>query len=171
MKKLLFYGFAKTIFMFFFCFTMTLSSSFGEDTLKMLIWEGYSPPEQVKKFQALIKKKYGRPIRLDISHEVSDVQEFFDGIRSKSYHIISPAHNIIKDSRFGYIRHKLIMPVDLQNIPNYKNILPTLQKAEYITDDQGKVYGVPMAHGPYGLAYNTKYFKSPPTSWNVFWDP
>ncbi len=63
------------------------------------------------------------------------------------------------------------MPVDLQNIPNYKNILPTLQKAEYITDDQGKVYGVPMAHGPYGLAYNTKYFKSPPTSWNVFWDP
>jgi len=150
---------------------VTPSISLGKDILKMLIWEGYFPPKQVEKFEALIKKKYGKDIRLEISHNVSDIQDFYDGIRSKSYHIISPAHNIIKDFRFGYIKKKLIIPIDLKNIPNYKNIITSLQKADYITDDRGQVYGIPMAHGPYGLAYNTKFFESPPTSWNVFWNP
>ncbi|MCP4116082.1 MAG: extracellular solute-binding protein [Desulfobacteraceae bacterium] len=165
----------KTILLFLFCLIMIPNASFGKDTLKLLIWEGYSPPEQIKIFKALIKKKYGKEIELEISHNISGIQDFYDAIRTNSeeklYHIISPAHNFIKDSRFGCIRNKLIMPVNLQNIPNYKKIIPQLQKADYITDDKGNVYGVPMAHGPYGLAYNTKYFKSPPTSWNIFGNP
>ncbi len=63
-----------------------------------------------------------------------------------------------------------IIPLDLKKIPNYKNIIPSLQRIEYATDRDGNVYGVPITHGPYGLAYNTKYFKTAPTSWNVFWD-
>lgn len=150
---------------------ISISSVFAEDTLKMLIWEGYAPPEQVKKFEAFIKKKYGKPVKLQISHKVSDVQDFYDAIRGRRTHIISPAHNIIKDMRFGYIRKKLIMPINPDNIPNYKNVLPTLQNAPYITDDKDKVYGVPLAHGPYGLAYNTAFFGQAPESWNVLWDP
>ena len=103
---------------FFISIIVTPSISEGADILKMLIWEGYFPHKQVEKFEALIKKKYGKEVRLEISHNVSDIQNFYDGIRSKSYHIISPAHNIIKDFRFGYIKKKLIIPVDLKNIPN-----------------------------------------------------
>ncbi len=84
-------------------------------------------------------------------------------------HIVSPAHNIIKDERFNYIRKKLALALRMDNIPNYRDILEPLQNAEYISVDD-RVYGVPLAHGPYGLAYNTKYFKTPPESWNILWD-
>jgi spermidine/putrescine transport system substrate-binding protein len=35
----------------------------------------------------------------------------------------------------------------------------------------GKVYGIPVANGPYGLAYNTEKFEEAPKSWDIFWDP
>lgn len=159
----------------YFCiviyFVFLLSSpAYATNTLKMLIWEGYAPPEQVEKFQTYIKQKYGKAITLEISHKVSDVCDFFDALRERKFHIISPAHNVIKDERFGLIRNKLIAPINLDNIPNYKTIIPALQKADYITDDEGNVYGVPILQGPYGLAYNTKYIKTPPQSWNILWD-
>ena len=41
--------------------------------------------------------------------------------------------------RFNYISKKLIIEIDPNNIPNYKDFLPTLAKADYMSED-GKVY-------------------------------
>ncbi len=60
--------------------------------------------------------------------------------------------------------------MNLENIPNYANILESLQKADYCTQD-GRVYAVPHVRGPYGLAYNTQKVSVAPTSWKVLWDP
>lgn len=146
-------------------------ASFADDALKMLVWDGYAPPEKVRQFEESMSKKYGKPVHLEVSTKVSDPQEFFDAIRTeeKGVHIISPSHNLIKDERFNYISKKLIIEIDPNNIPNYKDLLPTLAKADYMSED-GKVYGVPFAHGPYGIAYNTKYFDKAPDSLNVLWE-
>jgi len=141
----------------------------AQDTLKMLIWEGYAPKYQVNIFKNYIEKKYNRPIEIEINHP-SAVIDFYNALRSEKFHIISPAHNLIKDERFSYIKNKLIMPIDLKYIPNYKYIIQSLQSADYITDAKGNIYGVPFIHGPYALIYNTKYFSSPPKSWAILWD-
>lgn len=145
--------------------------SFAQDVLKMLVWDGYAPPEKVKQFEEAMSKKFGKTVHLEVSTKVSDPQEFFDAIRTeeKGVHIISPSHNLIKDERFNYIEKKLILPIDLNNIPNYKDLLPMLSKADYMSEG-GIVYGVPFAHGPYGIAYNTKYFDKAPDSLNVLWE-
>jgi len=155
------------LFLIFFIFFSQYANA--QDTLKMLIWEGYAPKHQVQIFKDFIKKKYNRPIELEISHP-SAVIDFYNALRSKKFHVISPAHNLIKDERFSYIKNNLIIPIDLQYISNYKYIIKSLQRARYITDENGNIYGVPLAHGPYALIYNTKYFQTAPDSWSVLWD-
>ena len=85
-------------------------------------------------FEKAMSEKYGQKIRLEVNTKISDPNEFFDSIRSeeKGYDIISPSHNLIKDERFNYIAKKLILEIDLNNIPNYKDLLPSLSKADYI---------------------------------------
>jgi len=148
---------------------LACSVSYGQsEELRILCWEGYAPPKYTQKFEKLIETKYGIDLKVTVTH-VSDPQEFFDKIRGRKVDLISPAHNIPKSDRWKFIKAKVVLPIDLENIPNYKKIIPSLQKANYITQN-GKVYGVPIVYGPYGLAYNTKFFKEPPTSWNVLWD-
>lgn len=141
----------------------------AEVTLNMLTWEGYSPDGQVKRFKKLVKEKYNEDLTFNITY-ISSADEYFDNIRRKSVDIIAPSHNIIKDQRYKLIVAKLILPIDIENIPNYSKLLPALKNAGYTTE-KGKLYSVPLVHGPYGLAYNVDKLSSPPESWNIFWDP
>lgn len=139
----------------------------AEITLRLLTWEGYAPDKQVKQFENQMAKKYGEPVKLDIRY-VSSPNEYFNSIRKNAVDIIAPSHNIIKDERYNLVTNKLILPIDLNNIPNYAKLIPSLQHADYTTID-GQVYSVPLVHGPYGLAYNTELVDPGPTSWNVLW--
>jgi spermidine/putrescine-binding protein len=144
------------------------SRSWGEE-LRILCWEGYAAPEYTQQFEVLIKAKYGKDVKLVVQN-VSDPGEFFEAVRTKKADLISPAHNIPKSARWKLIKGGVTLPLNLANIPNYKDLIPTLQHAEYITEG-GEVYGVPIVYGPYGLAYNTTVFAEAPTSWTIFWDP
>jgi spermidine/putrescine-binding protein len=141
---------------------------FGEE-LRILCWEGYAAPEYTQPFEQYIKKTYNIDLKVVVKN-VSDPAEFFDGVRTRQFDLISPAHNLPKSSRYRLIKGKVTLPLNLANIPNYANIIPALQQADYITAD-GAVYGAPIVYGPYGLAYNTAAFPTPPTSWKVFWEP
>ncbi|GAA3925019.1 ABC transporter substrate-binding protein [Litoribacillus peritrichatus] len=138
-------------------------------TLNMLTWEGYAPDAQVTEFKAYIAEKYNQDLNFNITY-ISSADEYFNGIRRQAVDIIAPSHNIIKDERYKLISQGLILPINLDNIPNYSKILPSLQKADYTTEN-GVVYSVPMVHGPYGLAYNTATEASAPESWSALWDP
>ncbi len=140
----------------------------GEE-LRILCWEGYADSEYTQNFEKMVKEKHGMVLKIAVRN-VSDLQEFFDGVRGETADLISPAHNIPKSHFWQLIRRKLVLPINLFHIPNYRDIIPDLQNADYISDN-GEVYGVPIVYGPYGLAYNTAVFKEAPDTWNIFWDP
>jgi len=152
-----------------FLLMIPLSASGTEEVLRLLIWEGYTPKKHVARFENKIEKKYNRRIRFHIRYAES-VDDFYNAIREKSYDLVTISHHTIKDARFSYIKKNLIMSFSLNNIPNHVNVIPDLKMAEYHTSD-GKVYGIPIANGPYGLAYNTSIFKQAPKSWKIFWNP
>ena len=150
------------------CFN--IASAIAETaTIRMLIWDGYAPQELLDKFVGIVKEKHGVDLAFDIKMCAGN-DEFFPALRDDQADIVSPSHNVPKDERFKLIQLNLVLPLELDKIPNYKNILPALQKADYCTQD-GQVYAVPHIRGPYGLAYNTAMFDQAPDSWNILWDP
>ena len=142
--------------------------AYGEE-LRILCWEGYADSEYTQNFEKMVKETHGMVLKFSVRN-VSDPQEFFDGVRGENADLISPAHNIPKSYLWQFVQRKLVLPLDLSHIPNYNNIIPDLQNADYISEN-GEVYGVPIVYGPYGLAYNTAVFKEAPDSWKIFWDP
>lgn len=139
------------------------------ETLRLVVWEGYAPEPQRIQFQNFIRDKYAIDIKLEVNY-ISDIEDYFTALRLKQGDILSPTHNHINDQRFRMIELGLILPVDLNNIPNYAHINPVFQNADYLVR-QGKHYGVPFSYGPYALAYNTEQIKTAPTSWKILWDP
>ena len=74
------------------------------------------------------------------------------------------------DASLRLIRGGTVQPIALERIPSFKEIDPRLQEAPWHFVD-GKHYGVPYQWGPNVLMYNTKVFKSAPTSWSVVFEP
>lgn len=143
--------------------------SISEDTLKVLLWEGYGPDYFIKEFEEEIFRKYNRIITVKVTF-VAGADYFYDPVRDKSVDLVSLSHHALKDARFGYIEKALIVPFDLEHIPNFQNIIPEFKTAEYHLYD-GMVFGVPVANGPYGLGYNSDKISETPNSWEVLWDP
>ncbi len=138
-------------------------------TLRMLVYEGYAPEELREVYINQVKDKYDLDVTLEVAY-VSNPDDFPVAVRDGKADIISPSNHQPKDGGYKLISGRLTAPLDLSQIPNYSDLLPALQKAEYITEG-GNVYGVPLVRGPYGLAYNTSIIKDEPTSWKILWDP
>lgn len=165
---------------FILVFTLSLVLSFSQilfnqtstlkaETLRMIIWEGYFPQKYRNQFKKTVKTKFGKDLTFDIKF-VTDANDFYQALLKKEVDIISPTHNLLKDERYSFIKKKLLAPINLKNVPNYKNLMPGLKEVDYHTEN-GKMYAMPYANGPYGLAYNTSKLKKVPDSWNVFLDP
>ncbi len=142
-------------------------SAQAEVTLRLMTWVGYSPESQVQEFEKAMSVKYGKPVKLKI-HYINGYDEAFTLLRRGEADVIVLVSHILNDARFQFIANKLISPIDLTKVPHFKSV-----RKEYETHvkEKGVVYATPIASGPYGLAYNKKYFTEPPTSWNVLWDP
>ncbi len=148
---------------------ISISAQVDTEILRLLIWEGYAPKKHVKDFETEIEAKYHRKVKLEISFAESS-DDFFDAVRNNSVDLITVSHHSIKDERYNFIAKKLILPIDPKKIPNHSNMIAELKNADFHTSD-GDIYGVPVANGPYGLAYNTEKLKQVPQSWKIFWDP
>jgi len=158
-------------FLLFFLLSLYPGYASALVEIRMLCWEGYAPIDKVKIFEKYIEKKYEQKLKLTVI-PVSEPQEFFTGFRNKTVDIISPAHNIPKSNRWPFIRNELplALPLNLENIPNYHRVNPSLQYLSYVLNNN-EIYGVPIVYGSYGLAYNTNKFIKPPESWDIFWRP
>ncbi len=141
----------------------------SSEILRMLLWDDYIAEDHQQNFVKLVKDKYGVDLKLEITNPAGDDDNLFPLLRDGKGDIISLVHSLPKDERFQLIKHKLILPLNLDNIPNYKNVTSTLWKSDYYTEGD-KVYAAPVSHGIYGLAYNTALVTEPPDSWNILWD-
>jgi putative spermidine/putrescine transport system substrate-binding protein len=81
---------------------------------------------------------------------------------SKAYDLVTASG----DASLRLIQGGTVAPVNLDLIPGYKHVDSRLQGGAWYTVD-GKAYGVPYQWGANVLMYNTKVFKTPPTSWDV----
>ncbi len=149
--------------------TIPVSVRAGEDVLRLLTGEGHAPKQHVEQFEKQIEAKYGRKVKLEIEY-LTGPNAWYNPIRGRDVDIVLMTHHLFKDERFNFIQKKLLLPLDLKNIPNFKHIISALQKAEHLYSD-GKVYASPVSQGPYGLAYNTILLNNEPKSWKILWSP
>ena len=149
----------------FYGFNLT---AYGKENLRIHVWEGYAPKAQVELFKKEVKKKLGEEIQVTVTH-ADESQEFFDRLRRNEADVIALPHNLVQAGQFQFLKRNIVMELDLKQIPNYKNVQSGIQELEFVKK-AGKVYGIPIAHGPYGLAVNKSIVKENITSWNALWD-
>ena len=152
-------------------FTLILLPFFvmADIELRILCWEGYAPTERVRQFEQYISEKYHEILTVNVKYATED-KELFDAIRAKKADIISPVHSIPKSISWPMIQYNFVLPLNLQNIPNYKNLNSQLILKDFITDNQ-QTYAVPLLYGAYGLAYNKEKVLEKPLSLSIFWQP
>jgi putative spermidine/putrescine transport system substrate-binding protein len=63
-----------------------------------------------------------------------------------------------------------VAPVNVDLVPNYKDIIPALKDQSYNTFD-GVHYGIPHARGANVLIWNTEDVSPAPKSWGIMLDP
>lgn len=141
----------------------------NQQLLRLLVWEGYAPEAQREQFRQYIFDKYSISLTLQVDY-IKEAEDGFQALRLKNVDILSPAHNRINDKRFKMIDSGLLLPLNLDNIPNFKELNPSFKRLQHLVKD-GTHYGLPFAWGPYGLAYNSDVFNEAPSSWNALWDP
>jgi putative spermidine/putrescine transport system substrate-binding protein len=74
------------------------------------------------------------------------------------------------DASLRLVEGKTVQAIDVARVPGYDGVDARLKDAPWHTVD-GKHYGVPFQWGPNVLMYNTKVFKTAPTSWKVVFEP
>ena len=137
--------------------------------LRLLVWEGYAPEELRKEFEEKMSKEIKRKVILETKY-ADESKEFYAGIRGNTADIISPSHTYFKSPKWLYIEKNLLLPLPTKKMSNYEDLLTSVKEVNEVKS-RGNTYGVPIAHGPYGLAYNSDKVKNAPTSWKELWDP
>lgn len=67
------------------------------------------------------------------------------------------------------LKADMLHPLDLELIPNTKNLHPDFQTIDTLTKD-GQQYAQAFAREIYSLAWNTTAITEAPTSWGITWD-
>ena len=73
------------------------------------------------------------------------------------------------DASLRLIAGKRVQPINIDLIPNWKNVDERLKTADWHVVN-GQHFGTPYQWGPNVLMYNTNVFKEAPTSWKVVFE-
>lgn len=130
-------------------------------TLNLLVWEGYADPSYVRAFE----EQYGCKVSASYMGSSDELVAKLRGGSAGTYDVISPSSDVATSIATA----GLAAPLDLTNIPSYRQLSPQLTSLPLVRVS-GQVFGVPFTWGPNPLIYDTTVFPQPPDSWNVFWD-
>ncbi len=133
-----------------------------EETLSLLVWEGYADPSFVRAFE---ESHHCRVVAAYMGSSDELVAKLRGGSAS-NYDVISPSSDVAT----SIVRAALAAPLDLSKIPSYGQLSARLRDSPLVRANR-QVYGVPFMWGPNPLLYDTTVFPQPPDSWNIFWDP
>lgn len=113
-----------------------------------------------------VNKEFEKETGIKVNYTTFDSNEnMYNKIKGggANYDIVIPSDYMIE----RMINEELLEKIDLNNIPNYKNIL---DKYKNLYFDPNNEYSVPYNVGMVGLVYNTKMVKEQPDSWEIMWD-
>jgi spermidine/putrescine-binding protein len=133
-----------------------------EETLSLLVWEGYADPSFVHAFEEAHHCKV-------VASYMGSSDELVAKLRGGSaanYDVISPSSDVAT----SIVRAGLAAPLDLSKIPSYGQLSARLRDSPLVKAN-GQTYGVPFVWGPNPLLYDTTAFPQAPDSWSVLWDP
>ncbi len=133
----------------------------SEETLSLLVWEGYADPSFVRAFEQAHHCKVVASYMGSSDELVAKLR----GGSASNYDVISPSSDVAT----MIARAGLAQPLDMSRLPSYSQLSPKLRELPLVHVN-GKTYGAPFMWGPNPLLYDTTTFKTPPDSWAVFWD-
>src|SRR5271168_3899452 len=133
-----------------------------EESLSLLVWEGYADPSFVHAFEDAHHCKV-------VASYMGSSDELVAKLRGGSaanYDVISPSSDVAAS-----IAHTgLAAPLDISKLPAYAQLSAKLRDMPLVKFN-GQVYGVPFMWGPNPLLYDTTAFAAAPASWGALWDP
>ena len=134
----------------------------GEGQLNLIAWEGYLNPIWVKPFE----QQTGCQVNAKYAGSSDEMVALMKNGGGGQYDMVSSSGDA--DLRILYAGDA--RPVNVNLIPSWKDFFPAFQSPPFNTIN-GVHYGVSLQWGPNVLMYNKKDFPTPPTSWNVIYNP
>jgi spermidine/putrescine-binding protein len=133
-----------------------------QDTLSLLVWEGYADPSFVHAFEEAHHCKIVAAYMGSSDELVAKLR----GGSASNYDVISPSSDVAA----MITRTGLAAPLDLSKLPSYSQISPKLKNLPLVKAN-GQTYGVPFMWGPNPLLYDFKSIDQEPDSWAAMWNP
>jgi len=128
--------------------------------LNILNWGEYIDEELISIFE----EETGVKVHYN---EMTSNEEMLIKLRSADcvYDMCFPSDYIIEQ----LIANDLLLPLDMDKIPNAKNISERMLEFTNAFDP-GNKYSLPYMWGTVGILYNTKMVDEPVTSWDILWN-
>jgi spermidine/putrescine transport system substrate-binding protein len=142
--------------------TLLASCQKKQESLSLLVWEGYADPSFVHAFEDAHHCK----VTASYMGSSDDLVAKLRGGSAFNYDVISPSSDVAT----SITRAGLAEPLDLSRMPTYSQLSSKLRELPLVKAN-GQTFGVPFMWGPNPLLYDTTAFAKPPDSWSLFWDP
>jgi putative spermidine/putrescine transport system substrate-binding protein len=141
----------------------------GEGALNIIIWGGYAENgsavkeyDWVHAFEKATQCKVNRKVGNTSDEMVTLMRQgggsTYDGVSASG------------DATNRLIANGDVAAIDPAQIPGFGDVAPFLQNAPHYVVD-GKHYGTPHGWGGNSLMWRTDVVKTPPTSWDIVFDP
>ena len=130
-----------------------------DDTLRLFVWSEYVPQDVID----LFTKETGIKVAVE---EYSSNEEMLAKLLAGggAYDIIQPSEYTVE----ALIKDNLLQELDLEKIPNLKNLAPEFRNMPF---DPGNKYSVPWMAGFVGIVYNAETVTTPVVGYrDVFTD-
>mgnify|MGYP005838303575 CR=1 FL=1 len=129
------------------------------DQLFFYTWSDYIDPQILEDFEA----EYGVRVVVDL---FDSNEAMIPRIRAgnSGYDIVVPSDYAVQ----SMVLDGLLAPLDKSLLTNIGNLDPDLMNLYF---DPGNEYSIPYFWGTSGIAYNQKFFDTPPTSWSAIFEP
>jgi spermidine/putrescine transport system substrate-binding protein len=133
-----------------------------EDSLSLLVWEGYADASFVRTFE----ESHHCKVVASYMGTSDELVAKLRGGSASNYDVISPSSDVAT----SIVKAGLAAPLDLSRIPSYSQLSQKLRDLPLVKGN-GQVYGVPFIWGPNPILYDTTALTQPPDSWSILWDP
>lgn len=133
-------------------------SNENQTVLNVYNWGDYIDESVIDEFE--------KEFNIKVNYEdFATNEEMYVKIKSggTDYDVAFPSDYMIEKM----IKEDLLLKLDMNNIPNYKNIDERFKNLDF---DSNNEYSVPYMWGTVGILYNQKMVDEPVDSWNILWD-